>query len=183
MEEKKVSKKSLGIVPFTIGLVGALIVGWWVFPQILFSEKAQPINFNHPLHMDQGLDCDSCHYYREDGSFAGMPTTESCMDCHFDVMDPDNPNDVKFIEEYVFPEKEIPWIVYQHQPDNVYFSHIVHEPFDCTDCHPDVASMEELPKVSVNRLTKYTKQTMTMDECERCHAENGASNACFVCHK
>jgi menaquinone reductase, multiheme cytochrome c subunit len=183
MEEKKV-KKSLGIVPFSLGFIGALIVGWWVFPQVLYSEKAQPINFDHPLHVeDQGLECESCHTYREDGSYNGLPSLESCMECHMDVMDPDNPNDVKFIEEYVNQEREIPWLVYQMQPDNVYFSHIVHQGFECTECHVDVSTMKQLPPYKQNRLSTYSKDTMKMWQCERCHAENGASNACFVCHK
>jgi menaquinone reductase, multiheme cytochrome c subunit len=105
------------------------------------------------------------------------------MECHMDVMDPDNPNDVKFIEEYVYQEKEVPWIVYQMQPDNVYFSHIVHEGFECTECHLDVANMKQLPPYKQNRISTYSKETMKMKECERCHAVNGASNACFVCHK
>lgn len=177
------SKKSRGIVPLIIGLIAALIVGWGYFPNALYSKENQPINFNHPLHVEgQGLDCESCHYYRDDGSFAGLPSTEQCAECHMDVMDPDNPNDVKLIEEYVTPNKEIPWLVYQFQPDNVFFSHIAHDGMDCTECHPDVASMEQTPPHYRNILTTYSKGTMKMWQCERCHAESGASNACYVCH-
>jgi menaquinone reductase, multiheme cytochrome c subunit len=183
MEEKK-EKRSLGVVPFSLGFIGALIMGWWVFPQVLWSERQQPINFDHPLHVEEvGMFCEDCHFYREDGTFSGLPTLESCTDCHMDVMDPDNPNDVRFIEEYVFPEREIPWLVYQKQPDNVYFSHIAHQAFECNECHPDVATMKQLPPLRQNRLSTYSWDTMRMGDCERCHALNDVTNACFVCHK
>lgn len=184
MEENKVSKKSWGVVPFLIGFIVALVGGWVGTPKLLYSTKTQPINFDHPLHVEQqGLQCDQCHVYRADGSYAGLPTLAKCMECHTDVMQPDNPNDVKFVEEYVKKEQEIPWLVYQKQPDNAYFSHIAHQSFECTQCHPDVAKQAKLPAYQENRLSGYSKQTMKMWQCERCHAENGASNACYVCHK
>lgn len=176
-------EKSCVLLPFLVGLVAAIALGWWGFPRVLYSKKVQPIRFSHPVHVDDmGLDCEYCHYYREDGSFAGMPTTYSCAECHEEAVS-DDPAEIKFVEEYVVPGKEVPWLVYQKQPDNVYFSHIAHEDLDCTECHIDVASMDTPPVFYENRLTGYSKDTMKMWQCERCHAESGASNACYVCHK
>ena len=287
------NKSGSVVLPFVVGLVAALIVGWWLFPQIIFSEQSQPFNFNHKIHQEQGMTCKDCHQYREDGSFAGIPDLESCTMCHFDVMT-DKKSEKIFIEEYVRPQKEIPWKVYQKQPDNVYFSHIAHsiehsdceschekeansrslteldsydeEPFkfshkmhmeqgmqcvechkdpesdsytampslesctmchfdlmtgseadekfvnqyvlpgkeipweeyrtetgrkrseahdffDCSSCHIDMDGRVKSPPYYENILTGYSKQTMKMDECERCHAKLDASNACYVCHK
>ncbi|ACV67572.1 menaquinone reductase multiheme cytochrome c subunit QrcA [Desulfohalobium retbaense] len=175
-------RKRGGALPFLLGLAAALIFGWWGFPQILYSQKDQPFRFSHEVHEMQGMACSDCHYYREDGSFAGLPSLSDCTQCHFDVMTGD-PAEKTFIEEYVYPEKEIDWKVYQKQPDNVYFSHIAHDDYDCSRCHPDMAGRDDMPTYKENRITGYSKDTMKMWQCERCHAENGASNACYVCHK
>ncbi|MFP4167745.1 MAG: menaquinone reductase multiheme cytochrome c subunit QrcA [Desulfonatronovibrionaceae bacterium] len=184
MEGRKVAKqKSWIVLPFLVGFVGVLILGWWVFPKVLYSEKSQPISFSHKVHVeDEMMDCFECHDYREDGSYAGFPTTYDCAGCHMDVLG-DDPAEEKFVEEYVYPDKEVPWKVYQKQPDNVYFSHIAHEDFDCTECHPDVGQSDSPPKYRENRLTGYSEDTMKMWKCERCHAQNGVSNACYICHK
>ena len=35
---------------FFIGLAVSLVLGWVVFPQLLYSQKEQPIKFNHAMH-------------------------------------------------------------------------------------------------------------------------------------
>jgi hypothetical protein len=98
-------------------------------------------------------------------------------------------------------DKEVDWHIYQMQPDNVFFSHAAHsmdkcgechafsESELCSNCHPDVAQSESPPVYYENRLTKYSKQTMKMWQCEECHVImdhwdfTNANNACFTCHK
>lgn len=88
MEEKRASKQYGGAVPFLLGFIGAVVVGWVLFPQILFSAKEQPFRFSHKVHVeDQGMACEDCHLFREDGSYAGFPSNEQCASCH-DVGDP-----------------------------------------------------------------------------------------------
>ncbi len=176
--------KSCVVLPFLIGLVASIVLGWWGFPKVLYSQKAQPIRFDHVVHVDgQGIACEDCHAFRENGSFAGLPTNANCVGCHEDVQGED-PDEARYVAEYVQKEKEVEWLTYQKQPDNVYFSHIAHkEKFECTACHPDVASMSTPPVYYENKLSGYSKDTMKMWQCEECHAQNGASNACFVCHK
>jgi hypothetical protein len=210
MEDKQ--QKSTGIfasaAPFILGLVVALIFGWWVFPSIMFSEKAQPVAFKHSTHVeDQGLSCDDCHYFREDGSFAGVPATESCSNCHSDVLG-DSEAEKNYVRNYVEKGKDVDWLIHQYQPDNVFFSHAAHQPKDCANCHsefdpededydadffcktchPSVRELDKLP-YKENRLTGYSKTTMKMWQCERCHANpnhfgnTNANNACYTCHK
>ena len=178
--------KSCAVLPFVtfiVGFVGVLVLGWWGFPKVLYSEKVQPIRFSHKIHVeDQGMDCEQCHSFREDGSYAGLPTTEQCAECHSEVMGED-PEEQKFVEEYVNQNREVGWLVYQKQPDNVYFSHIAHQDFECSECHLDVADTDTPPVFYENKLSGYSKNTMKMWQCERCHAQNGASNACYICHK
>lgn len=189
-----------GPLPFFAGLALSLVFGWWIFPHLLFSANEQPINFNHLVHVeDSGMACEDCHYFREDGTYNGLPSTESCAECHAEPLG-ETEAEKTFVEEYVIPGKEVPWRVYQHQPDNVFFSHAAHsldscnqchdyeESQLCGECHPDVGRSETTPVYYENRLTGYSKDTMKMWKCEKCHAHpdhldnTRSSNACFVCH-
>lgn len=169
-----------------LGLVGSLLFGWVVYPQLIYSKKLQPVAFNHKVHMENaGMACTDCHSYRKDGSFKGLPTTADCAQCHADVTGGKTPGEKaidEFVKEYVQKNKEVPWLVYQYQPDNVYFSHLAHEGFACTSCHPDVAKTTTPPAYYENRLSGYSNVTMRMWQCERCHAELQVANGCYVCH-
>lgn len=170
-----------------VGLLFGLGFGWFVFPELLYSKVTQPTPFNHKIHMEMaGMSCTDCHYFREDGSFNGLPTTQSCADCHAFTTGGTTPEEIaidKFVTDFVEPGIEVKWEVYQYQPDNVFFTHTAHQHLDCTECHPDVGNSETTPVLYRNRLSGYSKDTMRMRQCERCHAENGVSNACYICHK
>ncbi len=203
-----------GLFYFLAGLIPALFVGWILFPLALYSEQEQPIQFNHAIHImpDIGIEgetelerCLSCHRLREDGTFAGIPGLEKCMECHDDPESPwgEEPEEKRFLQEYVANKKEIPWFSFYRQPDCVYFSHVAHVKMgniDCRTCHGDHGQSENLPLYQKNRLTGYsiniwgkniagyktnTWDRMKMDDCAECHAQKGhiENNACFVCHK
>lgn len=209
MEEKQ---KSGGILssaaPFILGLVLALTFGWWIFPGLMYSAKHQPVEFKHSTHIEQ-LDCSDCHFLREDGSWAGFPSTETCAQCHSDLLG-DSPAELAYFRDYVEKEKEVDWLLHQYQPDNVFFSHAAHQAKDCAvchlewdpeqneqfsmndfckTCHPSVEELDAGKPVYENRLTGYSKTTMKMWECERCHANpnhygmTNSNNACYTCHK
>ena len=205
-----------GLIYFLAGLIPALLVGWILYPMALYSRQQQPFNFSHALHMDEdivdGIEGDTevekclfCHTFRDDGTFAGIPRLEKCMECHDDPESPlgEDPEEEKFLKKYVADEKEISWLVYSRQPDCVYFSHIAHVKMgdlDCRTCHGDHAKTDRLPVYKENRLTGYsiniwgkciagyktnTWDRMKMDDCAECHTNKGheENNACFVCHK
>ena len=175
--------KKGGIMPFLWGIAAALILGWIIFPRILYTAGEQPLPFNHELHQEYIGECELCHSNTEEGVYADLlPSTEDCALCHHTALG-DTPEEERLVREYIEKDREIPWAVYQEQPDNVYFSHLPHEDFACSRCHPDMESSKQLPVKHTNRLTGYTRTTMKMHECERCHAEENASNACYVCHK
>jgi hypothetical protein len=198
-----------GILFFIFGLVVSLLVGWVLFPQLLYSQKRQPIDFNHALHsglVDNG--CESCHFFREDGSYAGAPKLAQCIDCHEEVNGED-PEEATFVEEFVKKDHEVPWLVYSRQPDCVFFSHAAHVKLagiECTTCHGPIGESESLKVYEQNRITGYSRDIwghnmagfkrnswdrMKMDDCAECHAESrlaGGSvqtrkDGCFVCHK
>ena len=39
------------ILFFILGLIVSTILGWVIFPKLLYSQKKQPIDFNHVLHV------------------------------------------------------------------------------------------------------------------------------------
>ena len=92
MEERKASKRSGGIVFFFVGFVAACVVGWAMVPGWFYEESGPDIRFSHAVHVDgQGMECESCHYYREDGSFNAYMNNEGCAECHY--IDPEEAMD------------------------------------------------------------------------------------------
>ena len=177
-------KSSIGILIFLAGFAVALVLGWVVFPELLYSQKSQPVNFSHAIPDHQGAGCEDCHAFREDGSYTGIPKVAKCMECHESPMT-ESPDEKVLVEEYIQKEQEIPWLVYAYQPDNVYFSHAPHKAkgVECVQCHRDVAEEKKNTPYRENRLTGYSKSTVKMEVCEKCHAEQTASNNCEICHK
>lgn len=194
---------------FLLGLAASLILGWVVFPQLLYSQKEQPIQFNHVLHnemVDNG--CESCHFFREDGTFSGVAKIAQCIDCHEEVQG-ESAEEEKFVTQYVQKGREVPWLVYSRQPDCVFFSHAAHVimgQMECGTCHGPIGESETLKTYEANRITglsrdiwgrniagfkKNTWDRMKMDDCSECHQQVDVNQnsvqthkgGCFVCHK
>jgi len=198
----------LVILFFMLGLIASLIVGWVIFPQVLYSQKKQPVDFNHVLHNEEVEDdCESCHFFREDGTFSGVPKLSQCIDCHEEVNGED-PEEEKFVNEYVAKDREVPWLIYSRQPSNVFFSHAAHvkmAQMDCVTCHGNIGESENLKVYEENRISGYSRDIwgkniagfkrntwdrMKMDDCSECHQKENANQnsvqthkgGCFVCH-
>jgi len=194
---------------FILGLVASLVLGWVIFPQLLYSKKEQPVQFNHVLHNDLVDDgCESCHFFREDGTYSGVPQLAQCIDCHEEVQG-ESEEEAKFVNQYVLKEREVPWLVYSRQPDCVFFSHVAHVKMgqmDCVTCHGDVGESESLKPYEANRISGYSRDIwgkniagikfnswdrMKMDDCSECHVRENVNQGsvqtlrggCFVCHK
>jgi hypothetical protein len=173
---------------FILGFAASLVLGWVIFPKLLYSTKPQPFNFNHALHNVEVGDCESCHFFREDGTFSGIPTLAQCTDCHEEVMG-ETQDEAVFVEQYVQKEREVPWHVYSRQPDCVFFSHAAHvvkAQMDCETCHGDVGTSTHLKPYQENRITGYSRDIwgqsiagfktntydrMKMDDCAQCHEQ------------
>lgn len=191
-----------------IGLALGMVVGWVVFPKVIFSKKNQPIDFNHKLHAEEVGECESCHFFREDGSFSGVAKLAQCIDCHSEQLG-ESDDEALFIDQYVAKDREVPWLIYARQPDCVFFSHAAHvygAKMECETCHGDMGETESLRPYEENRLSGYSRDIwgknlvglkrntwdrMKMDDCAECHAGAGihdssvqtGRDACFVCHK
>lgn len=187
---------------FIIGLAASLAVGWFVFPKLLYSEKKQPIDFNHKIHMgavDNG--CESCHFFREDGTYSGVPKLAQCKSCHESAQG-ESPDEATFVNDYVAKGIEVPWLIYSKQPDCVFFSHAAHiktAGMECVECHGNIGDSESMKTYKQNRISGYSQDIwgksisgihkntwdgMKMTDCGKCHLEKmGDKGACFQCHK
>jgi hypothetical protein len=187
--EKSVKSKGKWVF-FWIGVVASLILGWVVFPQLIHSTKSQPVAFSHLKHGEEAsLSCEDCHVLRADGSFAGLPSMAKCMECHETAIGDSKAEAdfIKLVVELKKERKDIPWLIYSKQPDNVFFSHAAHikmAKLDCKECHKSVGGKTaKNPPYQYRWISGYAPEVMSMKTCETCHAQKGASNACFVCHK
>ena len=208
-ETKQDGSSATIILFFILGFIASLVVGWVVFPKLLYSSRPQPVEFNHALHneeVDEG--CESCHFFRDDGSYQGVPTLAQCIDCHEEVQGGSEAEEY-FVAEYVQKDREVPWFVYSRQPPCVFFPHTAHvlkAGMECEECHGHIGESESLREYQQNRISQYSRDIwghniagiarnswdrMKMDDCAACHRrENVNQNSvqterggCFVCHK
>lgn len=190
---------------FFIGFTGSLLAGWIGLPHLLYFEKKQPVDFNHAVHLKiVSNGCNSCHFFRSDGTFSGVPALSGCTGCH-QTLKGSTPAETVFIEQYVSKNRRVPWLIYSAQPDCVFFSHAAHvkrAKMPCEHCHGDIGHSRHLPVYAVNRITGYRKdieetdiigkgiadtdrpRRMTMSGCRACHLKTiGSKGACLQCHK
>jgi len=190
-------------ITFSLGFVSALAAGWLGFPRLLYVNASQPLPFSHKRHAAEatGMSCNDCHAFRADGSFAGIPKTESCANCHAEVQG-QSTAEKTLVEEYVKPGKEIPWRIYARQPDNVFFPHAAHvkrAKISCERCHGPHGQSAELRPFELNRISGYSRdiwgpslariglkewQGMKMGDCLHCHTQQGrGGTSCLACHR
>jgi ribosomal protein L34E len=176
-------------IPFWAGLAIALGAGWVAFPHAIYRSRPQPVDFSHKIHADKaGTKCEDCHSFREDGSFAGLPTVDQCAACHAAPMGT-TAAEKNFIDRYVTPGRQPEWAVYARQPENVSFSHIEHVKranLTCQTCHGDIGTSNTLRPYQADRISGYSRDVwngMKMTDCVACHQRNGLEQSCLDCHK
>ena len=196
--------KVRGTAMFVLGFAATLWAGWSAFPRALYRSASQPLNFSHKVHSGDkvGMACDDCHAVGEDGRFAGIPKLEKCSGCHAEPVTADADEKI-LVERYVKPEREVPWLVYSRQPDNVAFSHAIHinrAKLKCEKCHAGHDKTDKLRPYEENRVSGYSRDIwgtsisrlvakpgarpgMKMDDCAQCHAQNKVVTSCLDCHK
>lgn len=126
---------------------------------------AQPIPFSHKHHVaEEGIDCRYCHTSVETSSFAGMPSTQTCMNCHSQIW-AQSPV-LAPVRASQSSGKPIVWNRVNALPDFVFFDHSIHvaKGVGCISCHGQV---DEMP------LTAKA-QTLQMDFCLDCHRNPAA---------
>ena len=141
------------------GVLAGLGAGWAGFPRAIYTTRPQPVDFSHKVHADKaGTKCEDCHGFREDGSFAGIPTLEKCAGCHAAPMGT-TAAEKHFIDNYVTPGREPRWLSYAGQPENVYFSHAAHmkrAQLKCVQCHGNEGWADHLRPLEQDRVSGYS---------------------------
>jgi len=138
------------------------------------STRAQPIAFNHRIHLQHGYECKSCHAGVTRGPDAGIPDANFCMACHQEIAT-NNP-EIKKLAAYAANGQDVPWrpVYWFYPSEHVRFWHAPHirAGVDCQQCHGDVTQQ----KVAVR------SRNLNMNFCIGCHKAKGASTDCTTCH-
>lgn len=127
-----------------------------------YLERQQPVQFSHKHHVgDDGIDCRYCHTSVETSYSAGIPPTETCMNCHNNLW-ADSPY-LEPIRESYRENKPIEWQRVHDLPEYAYFNHSIHiaKGVGCSTCHGQI---DEMPAV-------YQENTLQMEWCLSCHRE------------
>ena len=151
---KELLEKNQKFVNIGLGLFALLaLYGVWEAMLGIGVDKGykpeQPIYFSHKIHAgEQGIDCQMCHTSAKYGKVSGIPTTNVCMNCHYQIQEYKG----DYVEEgkskefytkeiqkiyassgfdknemkYTGEQKPIEWTRVHNLPDFVYFNHAQH---------------------------------------------------------
>jgi hypothetical protein len=126
----------------------------------------QPVPFSHKHHVQGlGLQCQYCHTTVEKSSYAGIPPTKTCINCHAQIWT--NAQLLEPVRMSWATGESIPWIKVHDLPDFVFFNHSIHvnKGIGCSTCHGRV---DQMPLM-------YAQNTLQMEWCLDCH-RNPAKN-------
>lgn len=157
-----ISRASIVGVVVIIGLLGWGIyaVNQSAYFTNIHVARQQPVPFSHKHHVtDDGIDCRYCHTTVEKSSYAGMPTTHTCMSCHSKLWL--NAAVLEPVRASYAQDVSLAWTRVNSEPDFVYFDHSIHinKGIGCTTCHGPIGEMP---------LT-YRNETLYMRWCIDCH--------------
>jgi hypothetical protein len=106
-----------------------------------------------------GIDCRYCHTSVETSSFANIPPTKTCMNCHSQIW---------VTSPYLEPVRasfrtgqSLEWVRVHNLPDFVYFNHGIHikKGVGCETCH---GRLDRMPGI-------WQVNTLQMEWCLGCH--------------
>jgi hypothetical protein len=150
-----------------IFIVGALL---WVMAEFNRSSyvtqatvpREQPVQFSHQHHVGGlGIDCRYCHTSVEDSAFAGIPSTQTCMNCHSQIWA--NSPYLEPVRESWRTNRSLQWTRVHDLPDFSYFNHSIHvkKGVGCSTCHGRVDRMPLM----------WQTASLQMEWCLACHRE------------
>lgn len=147
------------IIIVLVAWAGAMIVR---SPYETMQEvpREQPVAFSHEHHVGGlGIDCRYCHTTVETSSFANIPPTKVCMNCHSQMwaVSPE----LEPVRESYRTGRSIAWTRVHDLPEFVYFNHSIHvnKGVGCSSCHGRVDKMPLM----------WQAKSLTMEWCLDCH--------------
>jgi hypothetical protein len=153
-----------------LGFVFLLAGAGWVVARVARSDyttgvmvfRDQPVPFSHQHHVaGLGIDCRYCHTSVESSSFAGIPPTRTCMNCHSQIWT-QSPM-LEPVRESYRTGKSIRWQRVHNLAEFVYFDHSIHvkKGIGCVTCHGRVDQMPLMTQVV----------SLQMEWCLDCHRD------------
>ena len=124
------------------------------------EARDQPVPFSHAHHVGAlGLDCRYCHTSVEESSFANIPPTKTCINCHSQIWNT-SPT-LEPVRASYRTGDSLRWTRVHDLPDFVYFNHSIHvsKGVGCESCHGRVDKMPLMWKAN----------TLEMSWCLDCH--------------
>jgi hypothetical protein len=154
-----------------VSIFGALFaagLGLWLTLEINRSPyvtqagvaRIQPVQFSHQHHVGgMGLDCRYCHTSVEKAAAAGIPPTQTCMNCHSQIWN--QSPELEAVRESFRSGKSLEWVRVHDLPEFVYFNHSAHvnKGMGCSTCHGRV---DRMPLV-------WQEKSLQMEWCLECH--------------
>jgi hypothetical protein len=122
--------------------------------------RDQPVPFSHEHHVSGlGIDCRYCHTSVEKSAFAGIPPTETCMNCHSQIW-AGSPM-LQPVRDSYQTGTRLRWTRVNDLPDFVYFNHSIHinKGVGCNTCHGPINQMP----------FTWQGSALTMKWCLNCH--------------
>ncbi len=122
--------------------------------------REQPVPFSHKHHAGElGIDCRYCHTSVEETAKAGIPPTQTCMNCHAHIWS-DSPT-LEPVRASFQSDASIEWVKVYDLPDFVYFDHSIHvsRGVGCVSCHGRIDQMNLVRQIP----------TLQMEWCIDCH--------------
>jgi hypothetical protein len=124
------------------------------------EAREQPVPFSHAHHVGAlGIDCRYCHTSVEESSFANIPPTKTCINCHSQIWNT-SPT-LEPVRASYRTGDSIEWTRVHDLPDFVYFNHSIHvkKGVGCESCHGRVDQMPLMWKAN----------SLEMSWCLDCH--------------
>jgi hypothetical protein len=148
------------IAGFVLWLIGGIVRSPYFTGQGIQREQVVP--FSHQHHVGGlGIDCRYCHTSVEKSSFAGIPPTSTCMNCHAQIWT--TAEMLAPVRNSFSSGKPLIWSRVHRLPDYVHFNHSIHvnKGIGCATCHGRVDKMNLI----------YQASPLTMQWCLECHRD------------
>ena len=151
---------------FIVAALGGIVYVVQGSPFVTYAgmRKPQPVPFSHQHHVTGlGIDCRYCHTSVETSSFAGIPPTKTCMNCHSQIWT--NAQLLEPVRASYRSGESLQWTRVNQLPDFVYFNHSIHvtKGVGCNTCHGPVDLMPLM----------YQQESLQMEWCLGCHRDPG----------
>lgn len=158
------------VLPIVLVVLGGFVVFvfWYWFSPLHLDvgyRPEQPIPFSHKLHAsDLKIDCMYCHNMAEKSPHAGVPPTQTCMNCHEHQANKTSLQLSGLVLSWSEGSEKgapIPWKRVHKVGDYAYFDHSAHisAGVGCVSCHGQVDQMQVVRQ----------EKALSMSWCLDCH--------------